>query len=158
MQILAKLKQRARQLKAEAKVLIEVYKDVRTPLIAKMVIAVTVGYLLSPIDLIPDFIPVLGLLDDLILIPVLISLSFKLIPQHIIAEAKDRIKNDTKPLKKSNWLFAVVIIGIWILLLYVAFRYYNIHPDNWLKGNRLDLNSTLIITVLYNKPNNQLQA
>ncbi len=77
-QLLSKLKQKARQLKSEAQVLVRAYSDKRTPITAKMLIAITVGYLLSPIELIPDFIPVLGLLDDLIIVPALIALSIKL--------------------------------------------------------------------------------
>ena len=72
-QLLSKLKQKARQLKSEAQVLMIAYKDKRTPVTAKILIGITVGYLLSPIDLIPDFIPVLGLLDDLIIVPILIA-------------------------------------------------------------------------------------
>src|ERR1041385_6064900 len=75
MKLLGSLKAKAKKLKAEAQVLMLAYKDKRTPLVAKILIWVTVGYLLSPIDLIPDFIPVLGILDDLIIVPALITLS-----------------------------------------------------------------------------------
>ena len=76
MGLLTKLKQRARQLKSEANVLMIAYKDKRTPSSAKILIGLTVGYLLCPIDLIPDFIPVLGLLDDLIIVPALIPVYY----------------------------------------------------------------------------------
>jgi len=117
-QLIAKLKQRARQLKSEAQVLMIAYTDKRTPFTAKILIGITVGYLLSPIDLIPDFIPVLGLLDDLIIVPLLISVSIKLISPQILAEARQKVKNNPKTLKKSNWLFAILIIAVWLLLIY----------------------------------------
>lgn len=73
MHLIGKLKQQARQLKSEAQVLLIAYKDKRTPATAKILIAITVSYLLSPIDLIPDFIPVVGLPDDLVIVPFLIT-------------------------------------------------------------------------------------
>ncbi|MEO6818459.1 MAG: DUF1232 domain-containing protein [Ginsengibacter sp.] len=100
------------------------YSDKRTPLIAKIFIGITVGYLLSPIDLIPDFIPVLGLLDDLIIVPLLITLSIKLIPKIIISEARQKVKENPEKLKKNNWIFAIIIIFIWLTILYLAFKYF----------------------------------
>src|SRR4051794_32156640 len=110
MQLLARLKQQARQLKSEARVLLLAYKDKRTPVAAKLLVAITVGYLLSPIDLIPYFIPVLGLLDDLIIVPILISLSLKLIPEAVLKDAREVAKNNSGRLKKTNFLFAAFII------------------------------------------------
>ena len=78
----------------------------------------TVGYLLSPVDLIPDFIPVLGLLDDLIIVPLLISVSIKIIPPLILAEARQKVKNNTKTLKRGNWIFAILIFAVWIFVIY----------------------------------------
>ena len=127
MGLLFKLKQKARQLKSEAQVLMIAYKDKRTPLKAKILIGITVGYLLSPIDLIPDFIPVLGLLDDLIIVPLLIAISIKLIPTIVLNDAREKIKNNPQRYKKTNWLFAIVIIIIWIALaylLYVQLRHF----------------------------------
>lgn len=120
MKLLDKLKQKARQLKSEAQVLIIAYKDKRTPLAAKILIGITVGYLLSPIDLIPDFIPVLGLLDDLIIVPILITLSINLIPETILDEARE--KAVLNPVFKKNWTFALIIIGVWILALMATGR------------------------------------
>jgi uncharacterized membrane protein YkvA (DUF1232 family) len=121
MSILDKLKQRARQLKSEAQVLMIAYKDKRTPASAKMFIGITVGYLLSPIDLIPDFIPVLGILDDLIIVPALIALSIKLIPEIVLNDAREQLKSNPWRFKKNNWKFAIVIILIWICVLYLVF-------------------------------------
>ena len=116
MQLIDKLKLQARQLKSEAQVLILAYSDKRTPLSAKILIGLTVGYLLSPIDLIPDFIPVIGFLDDLIIVPFLIRLSIKLIPVAVLIEARQNVKDNPQKLKKSNWIFEMIIILIWLTL------------------------------------------
>jgi len=96
-------------------------KDKRTPSSAKILIGITVGYLLCPIDLIPDFIPVLGLLDDLIIVPALIALSIKLIPSIVLNEAREKLKANPQRYKKNNWLFALIIIIIWSSVLYLVF-------------------------------------
>ncbi len=121
MNLLQKLKQKAKYLKSEAQVLMIAYKDKRTPLGAKILIGITVGYLLSPIDLIPDFIPVLGLLDDLIIVPALITLSIKLIPDIVLTDARNQLNDNPQRYKKNNWLFAIIIIVIWIAILYLAY-------------------------------------
>ncbi len=123
MKLLAKLKQKARELKADARVLLLAYKDPRTPLSAKILIGITVGYLLSPIDLIPDFIPVLGLLDDLVVVPALIALSIKLIPKNVLQDARDIVRQDSESLKKNNWWFAIIIIAIWIVSIVLLSRW-----------------------------------
>jgi uncharacterized membrane protein YkvA (DUF1232 family) len=116
------LKQKAKDLKSEAQILLIAYSDSRTPLSAKILIGITMGYLLSPIDLIPDFIPVLGLLDDLIIVPLLITLSIKLIPKNILEEARQKAKSEPRILKKTNWIVAFVIILLWLMILYFVFR------------------------------------
>ncbi|MEO6868440.1 MAG: YkvA family protein [Ginsengibacter sp.] len=126
MSLIQTLKQKAKKLKAEAQVLMIAYKDKRTPLTAKILIGITIGYLLSPIDLIPDFIPVLGLLDDLIIVPALIALSIKLIPEIVLHDARENLANNPLRYKKNNWIFASIIIIIWLLLLifiYMRFSY-----------------------------------
>ncbi len=124
-QLLSKLKQKARQLKSEAQVLVRAYSDKRTPITAKMLIAITVGYLLSPIELIPDFIPVLGLLDDLIIVPALIALSIKLIPQTVLQDAREKLSDNPLRYKKNNWIFACFIILIWLLLIIFIYRRFS---------------------------------
>lgn len=121
MSLFTNLKNKAKKLKAEAQVLIIAYKDKRTPVSAKILIGITVGYLLSPIDLIPDFIPILGLLDDLIIVPALIAVSIKLIPENVLNDAREQLKNNPQRYKKNNWLFAVIIMTIWLLVLYLVF-------------------------------------
>lgn len=124
MRLIDKLKQRANQLKMETQVLLLAYKDKRTPLAAKILIGLTIGYLLSPIDLIPDFIPVLGLLDDLIIVPLLISISIRLIPEIVLIEARQNIKDNLLKPKKKNWIFAIVIILIWLTIIYYLIRLF----------------------------------
>ena len=75
-----------------------------------------IGYAMSPIDLIPDFIPVLGYLDDLIIIPALISLSIKLIPEKIMNESREKALREPVKLKK-NLFFALLFILIWLALI-----------------------------------------
>lgn len=133
MKILSSIKSAARNLKNEGNVLLIAYRDKRTPFAAKILIAITVGYLLSPIDLIPDFIPVLGMLDDLIIVPLLISLSLKLIPPIVLTEARQYLHDNPSKLKKNNWLFAVVIIILWLIAAYFSYRY--IHKTISNSGN-----------------------
>ena len=87
------LKERAAKLKIDIPALIFALNDKETPLIAKIFAWLTVAYALSPIDLIPDFIPVLGYLDDLILLPMLVALSIKFIPKDVLK--KNRSKAET---------------------------------------------------------------
>lgn len=123
MGLVRRLKQKVKTIKSEIYVLILAYSDNRTPILAKIIIGVTVGYLFSPIDLIPDFIPILGLLDDLIIVPLLILLSIRLIPTNVLSEVRERIKNIEKIYKKNNWVFASIIILIWLILLYSIYQY-----------------------------------
>lgn len=122
MKILTELKEKVRKLKAEIQVLIYAYSDKLTPLLAKLVIGLTVGYLLSPIDLIPDFIPVLGILDDLIIVPLLIMWSIRLIPKNILEEARKNVAENPKKLQKTNWIFGVIIVLFWLFLVYLAYQ------------------------------------
>ncbi|CAF1215799.1 unnamed protein product [Rotaria sordida] len=103
-------KEKVRRIKLEGYALAYVYQDERTPWYAKLSIVITLGYLLSPIDLIPDFIPVLGYLDDLILVPLLILLSIKLIPKDILKECREKAQsqlNKTKQSKETAWWFTI---------------------------------------------------
>ncbi len=113
---LTKFKNYARKLKQDLFVLYLSYKDNRTPWYAKAVAICVVAYAFSPIDLIPDFIPVLGYLDDLILVPLGISLALKLIPPHIIEENRTMAEEMKKNGKPKNWLVGILFILIWILL------------------------------------------
>lgn len=113
------LKARASNSKKEIVAIYYAYRDSRTPILAKIIILITLGYALSPIDLIPDFIPVLGYLDDLVIVPALIALSLRLIPAEIMEEAREKAATESLQLKKS-WLLASLFILVWIVLLAVV--------------------------------------
>ena len=119
MKITDKMKEKAESLKKEITAIYYAYKNPETTLLPKIIILFTLGYALSPVDLIPDFIPVLGYLDDLIIIPALIALSIKLIPQDIINESREKALKEPVKLKE-NRIFALFFIAIWITLLIIA--------------------------------------
>lgn len=119
-----KLKEKVRLLKAEIQVLTIAYSDPRTPWTAKFLIGLTVGYLLSPFDLIPDFIPILGILDDLVLVPLLITASIKLIPQIVMLEAREEAAKNPKRMKKNNWVVSIFILFLWMLVIYYLYTYF----------------------------------
>ncbi len=88
-------KEKTERLKTEVYALYLAYKDPRVPFYAKVFVAAVVGYALSPIDLIPDFIPVLGYLDDLIIISVGISISIRMIPKEVLEECREKARSKT---------------------------------------------------------------
>jgi uncharacterized membrane protein YkvA (DUF1232 family) len=115
-------KQQAKTLKQEVHALALACKDPRVPWYAKLLAVSIVAYALSPIDLIPDFIPVLGYLDDLILVPFGIYLLLKMIPNEVMVECRERARLATIQ-NKSNWIAAGVIIVIWIVLASLVVRW-----------------------------------
>jgi uncharacterized membrane protein YkvA (DUF1232 family) len=106
----------ARRLKVETYTLFLAYRHPKVPWYAKLGAALVVGYALSPIDLIPDFIPVLGYLDDLILIPLGVMVVMKMIPEPVLAECRQNAELLINQEKSLNWVSVGVII-IWGLLL-----------------------------------------
>jgi uncharacterized membrane protein YkvA (DUF1232 family) len=113
LKIIEKLKIKVKKLKKEIMAIYYAYQHPKLGVLPKIIILFTLGYALSPIDLIPDFIPVLGYLDDLLILPVLIMLSIKLIPHEIMEESRKKAENQPLRLKK-NWFFALGFIFIWI--------------------------------------------
>src|SRR3990172_10843934 len=111
--MLTNWKQRARLLKTETYALYLAYKDPRVPWYARVFAACVVGYALSPIDLIPDFIPVIGYLDDLLIVPLGIVLARRMIPQPVMAECRERAQVAMSEGRPTNWLAAAVIIAVW---------------------------------------------
>ena len=109
-------KRRARQLKAETYALYLAYRDRRTPWYARLFAACVVAYAFSPIDLIPDFIPVLGYLDDLILIPLGIALALRMIPPQVMADSRLKAQDLLAQDRPRNWIAAAAIITIWLAL------------------------------------------
>jgi uncharacterized membrane protein YkvA (DUF1232 family) len=113
-------KQRARELKTETYAIYLAYKDPRTPWYARLFAVCVVGYAFSPIDLIPDPIPVLGYLDDLVLVPLGIAIALKMIPLPVITECRAKAKSAMGQGKPTNWVAAAIIVAIWLLLAALA--------------------------------------
>jgi uncharacterized membrane protein YkvA (DUF1232 family) len=109
-------RQRARELKTETYAIYLAYKDPRTPWYARLFAACVVGYAFSPIDLIPDPIPVLGYLDDFVLVPLGIAVALKMIPSSVMAECRDKAQAAMSEGKPTNWVAAAVIVAIWLFL------------------------------------------
>lgn len=121
-------RQRVKQLKQETYALYLAYKDPRVSWYARVWLALVVGYAFSPIDLIPDFIPILGYLDDLILIPAGIWLALKLIPPQVLVECRAEAVEKLGENRPVSWGTAVLITSIWLilaaLLIKVALRVF----------------------------------
>lgn len=123
MTTLQKLKQQAKRLKTELHALYLACCDPRVPWYTRVLAACVVGYALSPIDLIPDFIPIFGYLDDLILVPIGITLALKMIPPEVMTECRVRAQSITQRNKPKNWIAAGIILIIWVLLAVFAVRF-----------------------------------
>jgi uncharacterized membrane protein YkvA (DUF1232 family) len=113
-------RERARRLKREVYAIYLAYKDPRVPWYARVFAACVVGYAFSPIDLIPDPIPVLGYLDDLILVPLGVALALKMIPPPVLAECRQRAQEVMAQGNPVNRVAAAVIVGVWLLLAALA--------------------------------------
>jgi len=113
----------AAALKREVMTLWFACRDPRTPWYARVLAMLIVAYALSPIDLIPDFIPVLGYLDELILLPVGTYLVLKLVPAEALADARARAQSwvESRQPKPRNWIAAAVIVLLWGAVLWAAF-------------------------------------
>src|SRR5437867_1604152 len=120
MGVLERLKGWARSLKTELYALYLAYRDPRVPWYARILAVCVVGYAFSPIDLIPDPIPVLGYLDDLIIVPLGIALVVRLIPAEVFAEHRAAARAASGGAKPKNWIAAGVIIAMWLLLFAAA--------------------------------------
>jgi uncharacterized membrane protein YkvA (DUF1232 family) len=116
----SRIKGWASRLKSETYAVYLAYRDPRTPWYAKVLAALVVGYAFSPIDLIPDFIPVLGYLDDLLIVPAGLAIAIKLIPQDVLAECRARAEQEGAGRKPVNRGVAVVVVCIWLALLALA--------------------------------------
>ncbi len=111
------LKERASRLKTDVPAVFLALKHKKTPWYAKITAAIVVIYALSPIDLVPDFIPFFGFLDDLIILPALITLTVKWIPHQIFEECRTRSEgmwNDGRP---EKWYYGIPFVLIWLLII-----------------------------------------
>lgn len=130
MALVTRLKQRARELRADIFALYLAARDRRTPWYAKLLVAGVVAYAFSPVDLIPDFIPVLGYLDDLVLIPIGIALAIRLVPRAVLVECRARARetmNEGKPVSRAAgavvvaiWLVVAALCAVWIYRVFRA--------------------------------------
>ena len=109
-------KERARRLRMQTYALYLAYKDPRVPWYAKALAACVVAYAFSPIDLIPDPIPVLGYLDDLVLIPLGVVLVMRMIPSSVMTECQEEARKSMEEGKPTNWVAAGMVVAIWLVL------------------------------------------
>ena len=119
---LQKLKQQAKRLKTELYALYLACHDPRVPWYARALSICVVGYAFSPIDLIPDFIPILGYLDDLIIVPLGIMLVLKMIPPAVMVECRVKAQSGTLANKPKNWIAAGIILIVWVLFAVFVVR------------------------------------
>lgn len=116
------LKERARELARDIPAVFMSLKDAETPFAAKLLGFVTIAYALSPIDIIPDFIPVLGYLDDLIILPALVAATVKLIPKDVFKRNREAAKGMWENGKPKKWYFAIPIVLLWLLIIWLIVR------------------------------------
>jgi uncharacterized membrane protein YkvA (DUF1232 family) len=115
-----KLAAAAKKLKTQSFVLLYACKDPETPWYAKAIAAIVVAYAFSPIDLIPDFIPVLGLLDDLIIVPLGIALAIRLVPREVMERSRRKAQERVDNSPPANWVMGAIIIALWALVIAVV--------------------------------------
>lgn len=120
-----KIKSWAKNLKKQIFILYFAYKDERVPWYAKLFTAGVVAYTFSPIDLIPDFIPILGYLDEVILVPIGIMFAMKMIPKAVIADCEIKAEELMISGKPKNWVAGSLILLLWSLLfIWIAIKAY----------------------------------
>ena len=112
-----KFADKGKNLKKEIGALYLAYRRKDIPIYTKIIIMAVVAYALSPIDLIPDFIPILGFLDDLIILPLGIALAVRLIPKNVMDECRVDAERQYNKIKKKSYLFAVIIVLFWVSLI-----------------------------------------
>jgi uncharacterized membrane protein YkvA (DUF1232 family) len=115
--LIEKLKSRAEALKRDVYALSIAVRDPRVPWYAKVLMGLVLAYAFSPIDLIPDFIPVLGYLDDLIVIPLGIALALKMIPAQVMVDARQKVDDSLRQGEPASRAGAILVILIWLIFL-----------------------------------------
>ncbi len=119
---ITELKEKAGILKKEIFVIYFAFRHPQVSIFTKIIIALALGYALSPVDIIPDFIPVIGYMDDLIIIPGLIYLAIKTIPEAALEECRTMAAGKAIKLK-DNWITGTLFISIWLILLFLICRF-----------------------------------
>lgn len=113
------LKDRAKKIKTDIPAVFIALKKKETPLLPKIIAGITVGYALSPIDIIPDFIPILGYLDDLIILPALIALTIRLLPEDILKQSRLEAEGLWSNRKPKKWFYALPILLLWVVIILI---------------------------------------
>lgn len=121
------LKSSAKKLKTDIPAVYLAMKKKETPWIAKVIAALTIAYALSPIDLIPDFIPIIGYLDDIILLPALVALTIKLIPAEVFSTCRTEAASIWQDKKPKKWFYALPIIIFWVILICLFIKIFVFH-------------------------------
>ena len=116
------LKDRAKQLKLDIPAVFLALRDKDTPWWAKVLAALTVAYALSPVDLIPDFIPLLGYLDDIIILPAMVALTVKFIPTEVMQRSRVSAEGLWQNGKPKKWYFALPIVAVWLLAIWLIVK------------------------------------
>jgi uncharacterized membrane protein YkvA (DUF1232 family) len=111
------IKEKAKLLKKQIPAIFLAMKRRDTPLLAKIFALITIAYALSPIDFVPDFIPILGYLDDIIILPLLVTITIKLIPDSILNECQKEAENLWQEGKPKKWYYGIPIIIFWSLII-----------------------------------------
>ena len=115
--LIARWKRQAKLLEVKIYTIYLAYKDPRVPWYAKAFTACIVAYAFSPIDLIPDFIPILGYLDDIVLIPLGIALALKMIPKEVIKECEEKAQAILSQDKPKSLVAAAIIVAVWVFII-----------------------------------------
>jgi uncharacterized membrane protein YkvA (DUF1232 family) len=118
----SKLKEKAKQITHNLSILYIACKRKDVPMLAKVIMVTAIIYALSPLDLIPDFIPLLGYLDDLIVLPLLIYLSIKLIPKNIFEECKEAAKAINMDGKNKKWYYGIPVVILWVIMAIIIVK------------------------------------
>jgi len=116
------LKERANKLKTDIPAVFIALRKKETPPMAKIVAGITIAYALSPIDLIPDFIPVLGYLDDVIILPALVALTVRLIPETVFSRCREESKNLWINGRPKRWYYALPVVILWGIMVFLVVK------------------------------------
>lgn len=116
------MKDKLKKLRRDVPAVFLAMKKAETPWYAKLFAALAVGYALSPIDLVPDFIPVLGYLDDLLIIPLLVALTVRFIPSSVWEQCRAESADMWKDGKPKKWYYAVPIIAFWLIIIWLVVK------------------------------------
>lgn len=119
--VLASWKERAEEVESEVYALWLAFRDDRTPFVARALIACVVAYAVSPVDPIPDFVPVLGYLDELVVLPVGVALALRFVPEDVLEASRSRADEEID-VGRARWVAAAITVLSWIALAAIAIR------------------------------------